>query len=490
MNGEKKDIKSKAFKGTLWKFTERLMSQVVSLIVSIVLARLLLPEDYGVVSIVTMFFALCNVLIDSGLNSALIQKKNADELDFSTVLACCMAMSVLLYAIVFAFAPLIARLYDLPVLLPLMRIMGLILFINSYFSVLSAYVSSTLQFKLFFYSNLSGVLFSALIGITLAYQGYGPWALTAQQLSYTFITTLVLNLVIKFRPSFKFSYERFRGLFDYGWKILISSIISVIYSKIKPLIVGYKYSTRDLAYYDNGQKYPDVLNSSITTTLSSVLFPVISKFQDDMNSVLSISRRYMKLSSFVVVPLLLGVYGVSENFVLVFLTDRWLPIVPYMRIFCIAYLLEFVQMGNLQAIRAIGRSDMVLKLEIIKKIFYFIVIILFIIFINSPKALAFTEVICNIAACCINAYPNRKLIKYGYRQQLKDVLPNFVLGIVMLLIILVVGCIQIESKYFLLILQIILGIITYIIFALVTKNENLLYIYGILKCKQNAKDNV
>lgn len=474
------NLKNKTFSGVIWKFLERICAQGVSLVVSIILARILIPEDYSVVSIVTIFFAFCNILISGGLNTALIQKKDADLEDYSTVLHTTMFVAFILYIIMFITAPLIANIYDKEILVPIIRVMSLTFFINAFKSILSAYTSNNLQFKKFFMATIVGTIISAIIGIYMAAAGYGAWALVVQQMSNSLIDTIMLYFSTKFKILFKISFSKLKTLFKYGWKIFVSSIITVLYDQINPLIVGIKYSTNDLAYYNKGQNYPGLINSTISDTLKAVIFPVMSKVQDDNNMVLNVTRKYIKVSSYIIFPMMIGFFAVSSSFVSVVLTDKWLPIVPYIKIFCFTYMFNIIQVGNLQAIKAIGRSDVTLILEIIKKSLYFIVILLFVIFSNNPLTLAFSSIICTILATLINTYPNRKLLNYKYKYQIKDLLPNLILAIIMGIIISSMNSINIPTGI-LLIVQIIVGIITYLILSIITKNDNLSYLIDYAK---------
>ena len=478
------NIKSKAFSGMIWKMAERMGSQFVSIIVGVILARLLTPEDYSVVAIVSIFFVFCNVFITGGLNTALIQKKDADQLDYSTVLFVSLPISIILYLVMFFAAPSIANLYHKQILVPVIRVMSLTLIITAYQGVVSAKIANDLAFKKTFVSSFVGIAISAVIGIAMAYKGYGAWALVAQQMSGAIIGSITLTIISKIKIRLEFSIERLKGLFNYGWKMFVASVISVIYDEIKPLIVGLKFSAVDLAYYNKGKSYPQLLNSSICDTISSVLFPVISKFQGNKDDVLSITRRFMSVSSYVVFPMLIGFYVLSDSFITVVLTDKWLPISPYIKIFCVSFTFNIVQTANLQAIRAIGRSDIILKLEIIKKTLYFIVIALFIYFSDSPYMLAVSGIVCTIIAIIVNTYPNRKLIGYKYRYQVMDLLPNLAISLVMGII---VGWLDnIDIGVFLkLVLQILVGIASYIILSIITKNKNFRYIFDMIKVRKN-----
>ena len=481
------NLKNKAFSGMIWKFMERICAQVVSLIVSIVLARILMPDDYSIVSIVTIFFTFCNVFISGGLNTALIQKKDADVEDYSTVLHTSMFVALILYMVMFFLAPSIANLYSKQILIPVIRIMSLTFFINAFKSVLSAYTSSNLQFKKFFFSTIVGTIISAFVGIYMAINGYGAWALVAQQMTNSLLDTLILYLTTKYRIIFKVSFKKLKSLFSYGWKIFVSSIISVIYDQINPLIVGVKYTSKDLAYYSKGQSYPGLINSTISDTLQSVLFPIMSKVQDNKEMVLSVTRKYIKVASYVIFPMMIGLFSVSDIFVEVVLTEKWLPIVPYIQIFCFSYMLNIIQVGNLQAIKAIGRSDITLILEIVKKSFYLIIIILFVILSKNPIVLALSSIVCTVFATVVNTYPNRKLLGYKYKYQLNDLLPNLIISIIMGIVVYLIKYIQI-SKVLILILHVFIGIIVYILLSKFTKNENLYYLIDYVRSYFRKRD--
>lgn len=486
--GEESSIKSKAFSGVIWKMAERMGSQIVSVIVGVILARLLTPEDYSVVAIVSIFFVFCNVFITGGLNTALIQKKDADELDYSTVLFVSLPISIILFLIMFYTAPFIARLYDKDILVPVIRVMSLILIINAYQGVVSAKISNDLAFRKTFVSSLISIVVSAVVGIVMAYKGFGAWALVAQQMSSAIIGSVTLTIVSRIRFNISFSVKRLKGLLDYGWKIFVTSVISVVYDEIKPLIVGLKFSAVDLAYYNKGKSYPQLLNSSICDTISSVLFPVISKFQENKSGVLSIIRRFMGVSSYLIFPVLIGFSVLSDSFIIVVLTEKWLPISPYIKIFCISFLFNIIQTANLQAIRAIGRSDIILKLEIIKKTLFFIVIALFVYFSDSPYMLAVSGIICSLLATVINTYPNRKLIGYKYRYQLADILPNIMISIAMGLIVYCVGLLSIAllPKT---VLQVVVGILSYVLLSIITRNGSFKYILNFIKEKIGVPNN-
>ena len=468
-------LKKSAFGGMVWKFSERVCARLVSLVVSIVLARILVPEDYSLVSIVAIFFVLCNVFISGGMNTALIQKKDADELDYSTVLWATLAVALVMYAGMFACAPLIAGLYDKPQLVPVIRVMGLTFFINAFKSVLSAFTSSHLQFRKFFFSTIIGTVISAFVGITMALRGFGAWALVAQEMTNSLIDTLVLLLTTELRIRLRFSKERLRGLLSYGLKNFLSAILHTIYEQVSPLIIGLRFSPSDLAFYTKGRTFPEIINTTLSDTLAAVLFPVLSRVQDNLEDVLGITRRYVKSVSFILFPVMLGMLAVSDSFVILLLTEKWLPAAIYIRIFCMTYIFNLMDVGAVQAIRAIGRSDIILIQEIVKKAAYFVVLIGFVFLSSSPEVMAVSALVCTLIGFVVASVPIRKLIGYRYSWQIFDILPNLIMSGCMCFIVRLIGRLPI-SVGILLPIQIVSGITVYVSLSIITKNENFHYL--------------
>lgn len=352
----------------IWRFAERCGAQLVTFIVSIVLARLLAPEDYGVIALVTVFTTILQVFVDSGLGTALIQKKNADDLDFSSVFYFNLIVCLALYGAMFLAAPFIARFYNNPIYVPLVRVLSLTLIISGVKGIQQSYVSRHMIFKRFFFSTLGGTLVSAVAGIALAYAGFGVWALVAQYLCNAAIDTMILWITVPWRPKFIFSWSRLKGLLSYGWKLLASSLLDTGYSNLRSLLIGKIYSSSDLAFYNQGDKFPNVIVSNINTSIDSVLLPTMSDVQDNHIAVKNMTRRAIMTSIYIMAPLMMGLAFCAEPVVRLVLTDKWLPCVPYLRIFCITYMFWPIHTANLNAIKAMGRSDLFLKLEIAKKV--------------------------------------------------------------------------------------------------------------------------
>lgn len=406
----------------LWRFAERCGAQFVTLIVSIVLARILNPNDFGTVSLVMVFTTIMQVFVDSGLGTALIQKKDADELDFSSVFYFNFAVCLILYAGMFIASPYIAGFYNDDSLTLVIRVVSLTIIISGIKGIQQSYVSRNMLFKRFFFATSGGTVFSAFLGIAMAYAGCGVWAIVAQQLSNTAIDTLILWITVKWRPKKMFSWKRLKSLLSYGWKLLVSSLLDTIYNNLRNLIIGKIYTSADLAYYNQGDKFPKVIVTNINASIDSVLLPSMAGEQDHAERVKSMTRRAIKTSTYIMAPLMMGLLFCAEPIVKLLLTDKWLPSVPYLRIFCFTYMFWPIHTANLNAIKAMGRSDLFLKLEIIKKIMGLTLLLLTMRI--SVMAMACSLIVSGILSQIINSWPNWKLLDYNYFEQLRDILPS------------------------------------------------------------------
>lgn len=474
---KKSSLKRKTVGGFIWRLAERMGAQGVSFIVSIVLARLLAPEVYGIVALVTVFTNILQVFVDSGLGNALIQKKDADDLDYSTVFYFNMAVCIVLYAIMFFCAPLISKFYNQP-LTALVRVISLTLVIAGVKNIQQAFVSKHMLFKKFFFATLGGTIFSAFLGIFIAYKGGGAWALVAQQLSNAVIDTLILWITVKWRPKWMFSFKRLKGLFSYGWKLLASALLDTGYNQLRTLIIGKVYSSADLAYYNKARNFPQMIISNVNTSIDSVLFPSMSAVQDSKEAVKSMTRRAMKTSTYVMAPLLVGLAACGKAIISLLITDKWLPSYPFMVIFCITFMFYPVHTANLNAIKAMGRSDLFLKLEIIKKVVGIISIL--ITFKISVMAMALSLLVTSVLSQIINSWPNKKLMNYGYLEQLKDILPGILLAAVMGGCVYCVNFLHLHSVITLFI-QVPLGAVLYIGLSYLLKLESFTYCISMVK---------
>ena len=403
---------NKVFSNLIWRFSERIGAKLISVVVNLILARILAPELYGTVAIVLVFTEILQVFVESGFGTALIQKKDADDLDFSSVFFFNLAMSVLLYVLLFAFAPLI---------------------IAGVRNVQQAYVSRNMLFKRFFFSTLGGTVVSAVVGIFMAVKGFGVWAYVTQYLLNNLVGTLILWFTVKWRPVARFSLERLKGLFSYGWKLLVSSLLNIVSDKLRPLIIGYRFSPADLSFYNEGLLFPNLIVDNVNSSIDSVLLPALSQQQDSAEQVKTMTRRAIQISSYIMWPLMIGLFVCAEPLVSLLLGQDWLPCVPFVRIFSLYYALFPIHTANLNAIKAMGRSDIFLRLEIVKRVLdlVFVVSTVFI----GVRAMAYGLLIQGVLCLFINSYPNRKLCGYAFSQQLRDIIPAFLLAAAMGLLV-------------------------------------------------------
>lgn len=465
-------------KGFIWRFAERCGAQLVSFLVSVLLARILVPKDYGTIALVTIFTAILQVFVDSGLSTALVQKKDADDLDFSSVFYFNFAVCLILYAGMYIAAPYIAAFYNDPSLTSVIRVISLTIIVSGVKGIQQAYVSRNMLFKRFFFSTIGGTIFSAFLGISLAYAGFGVWALVAQQLSNTAIDTIILWLTVRWRPKRIFSWYRLKNLLSFGWKLLVSSLLDTCYNNLRNLIIGKMYSASDLAFYNQGDKFPKVIVTNINTSIDSVLLPTMSNSQDNKERVKQMTRRAIKTSTYVMAPLMLGLAFCAEPIVKIVLTDKWLPCVPFLRIFCITYMFWPVHTANLNAINAMGRSDWFLKLEIIKKIVGMAILLSTMWF--GVMAMAYSMLLSSLLSQIINSWPNRNLLGYGYMEQVRDFAPGILLSAGMGICIYFIGLLQLPTIATLLI-QFIAGAAIYIVISAVLKLEEFEYLFGMIK---------
>ena len=457
----------------IWKLLERFGTQGLQFIIQIILARLLLPSDYGILALVLIFITIANVFVQSGLSTSLIQKKVVDQVDYSSVLYISLGIAGILYCLLYFTAPLIGVFYDNDSLVLVLRVLALTLFPGAFNSIQNAIVSRTMQFKRLFYSSVGAGIVSGIVGIYLAYHDFGIWALVFQQLSNQVMITLILWFTVRWRPSFTFSLERVKTLYSFGWKLLVSSLIATVYQDLRSLIIGKVYSPAMLGYYNRGKQFPQLVISNINGSIQSVMLPALASHQDDPVRVKAMMRRAIVTSSFIVFPMMVGLAVIAEPLVILLLTEKWLPAVPFLQIFCFTNALMPIHTANLQAVNAMGRSDIFLKLEIIKKIYGLIILAVSLPF--GVYVLALSGILSSVISSFVNAYPNKDLLNYGYGEQISDVLPSLLLSIVMGGSIYLLHFLSL-SPLVTMLLQILAGVIIYPSLAYLFKLECFTYI--------------
>ena len=456
----------------IWKLLERFGVQGVQFILQIILARLLDPHHYGTLSLMIVFTSLANVFVQTGFNTSLIQNKDVTEEDYSSVFWVSLAIAIILYGILFFASPLIADFYRMQEIVTPFRVLALILIPGAFNSVQLAKVSREMDFKKVFYSNVGGTLISGITGIILAYKGFGIWALVVQNLLNIIVACIVMLFTVAWRPRFICNISRVKILFSYGWKLLVSALLDTLYQDIQGLVIGRKYDSATLGFFNRGKQFPQFLINAINGAVQSVLLPAMSALQDKKEEVKRVMRQSMTLSAFIIFPMMAGLAGISETLVKLLLTEKWLPCVPYIKLFCFSFAFWPVQTCNLSAINAMGRSDIFLKLEIIKKSYGMAVLIIAVVFFNTPLAIAATGLVTALLSCFVNAFPNKKLINYSFKKQIADILPTILMSIGMFLFVQTIEKLPI-SEFPLICLQIVSGIAFYIVLLKLLKSEQL-----------------
>lgn len=478
MESQENRIKKKVFSGMIWAFGEQFAAQAVSFILSVILARLLMPDEYGTITMVLVFINIANVFVTNGFGEALVQRKNATDEDFTTVFYCSLAVAVFLYSVLYITAPLIAAFYDSPELALVLRVLSLKLPIASINSIQRAYVQKNMQFKKFFFSTLGGTILSGVLGIFMAYKGFGVWALVAQYMSNSCVATIVMFFTVRWKPKLIFCKSSAKELIKYAWKLTAASLINTVYNELRSLIIGKKYSSSDLAYYNKGNHIPSLAITNINSAISTVIFPAMSQCNNAPNRLKAITRRSMKVAAFVIFPVMGGIIGVGESLIRLLLTEKWIPCVPYLYMACMYWACQPVQTANWQVIKAMGRSDLALRLEIYKKVIGFLLV-----FVSIPfgvEAIAASNVLFAIISMLINIIPNKRLINYSIREQMLDLAPSFISSVVMCLVVLEVGNIVLPDIV-LIPVQVAIGIGIYVFCSVLLRNDSFSYILDILK---------
>jgi len=458
----------KVIKSFIWKFAERASIQVSKFIVQLFLARILLPDEYGLVAIITVFISIADIVVQSGLNTALVQRKNTENIDYSTVLLASIALGIISYFLLFLLSPYIAYWYGESQISLLLRILGVNLLIGSIYSVQIAYISKNLNFRANFISSLVATIISGMLGIIMAILGFGIWAMIVQQIINQLISVLILCFYTKKIFLIKFSLERLKILFSYGWKVMISSIIATLTENMYNATLGKLYDIRTVGYYNRGHQFPTVLCSSANATITSVFLPVMASEQDEKEQVKYITRKGVQNTCFFIFPMICGLFAIAEPMVKVVLTDKWLPSVPFLRLECLYYLTLPIIYVQGQATKAIGRSGIYLATETAKFALTIICILLFK-SINIYYLVAF-RILISLVMLIIQVFINKALINYQWNEIFSDIKKSLVSAIIMGIIVFFLQDLK-APEFFILIIQILSGTVIFIFMSIITKNQ-------------------
>lgn len=424
------DLKNKTVKGVSWSFAEQFLTRGFNLVIGIILARLLSPTDFGLVGMLGIFIAISQLFIDGGLASALIREKNPSEKDFSTVYIVNMTLGVVFYFLLFFSAPLIADFYHQPLLRNLLRATALILVINPLASIHNTLLVIRVDFRSKMIISVANSLIAGTVGILCAYKGLGPWALVGQSITSAIVATLLTLAFVRWMPRLVFSKDSFRRLFSYSSRLLGSQLIQTIYTNVYPLIIGKKYTASDVGYFSRAGQFPNMTSTAFTSAMSQVAFPIMSQIQDDNERLISVYEKYIQVFCFLTFPVLMGLCGCARPLTSFLLTDKWLPCVPLMQIICFSYLPTGIAQLNLNLFYVKGRSDLVLRMEIIKKALMFGVLIISMFF--GIKAICYGLVFNALIDFFYGAFYTKRILGYSPLRQLKIVFPYILLSLVIL----------------------------------------------------------
>lgn len=431
------EMKQKVAKGVFWKLLENGGAQGIQFVIAILLARMLTPAEYGVVGIIMIFITIANVFVQSGFGTALVQKKQADEMDFSSVCYFEIVLAAGMYGILYLAAPIIASYYEIEELRAIVRVLAVVLFPGAVISVQTAYVSRKMEFRGLFLSTLVASVVSGAVSIWMAYKGYGVWAMVGQQVMYYGALMMALFLTVSWKPARMYSMERVREMFGFGWKLLCASLLDTVFNNLYGLFIGKIYNEELLGSYNRGEQFPKLIATDLGMAIQAVLLPAFSSRQEDVVRVRQMVRQAIRLSSFVTLPMLLGMFAVADTMVEVLLGEKWLICVPFLRIMCISYCFWPIHITNLQAINAMGRSDIFLRLELVKKGLSLAALGVGMCF--SVYGMVMIKAVQDFLCTFVNAAPNRKLLGYRIRQQWMDVMPSAGLSFVMCILVMTVG---------------------------------------------------
>lgn len=461
---EKKDIKKATAGGFVWSFGERFLAQLITALVTIILARILAPDDFGVVSIVTVFIMICNVFVTNGIGSALVQRKEVDDLDYNTALCLNLGISFFIYILLFLVAPFIAGFYRMEILAPVIRVMGIRIPIAAINSVQQAYIRRKMEFRKFFFATLGGSIVSGIVGVILAVSGAGVWAIVAQYLTNVCTDTVMLSLFIDWRPRLEFSAASGKRTFSYGSKLLFAELIATLGNNLRVLLVGHSFGASDLAFFDQGQKYPALLTTNANTAINQVMLPVFSRKQDEIKELKNMLRNSVVVGTAILGPMLVGFMAIAPSFVSIVLTDKWLPCIPYLRIFCLYYLTRPLEALCGEAIKGMGKTGWVLIKLIVVNVSSIIFLIISVFVMKSTLFLAYTMLANMTVSVILNWYFSSKYLGYTLLEEVCDFLTGIFPAVIMGVIVVLMNNLPF-GRMPVFIIQILTGVMVYILLS-------------------------
>lgn len=467
-----------------WSMAEKILTDIVSMLVTLILSRLLLPSDYGLVALVQIFINISLIFVNTGLGAAIIQKKDASEEEVSTIFYINILLGIVIYAILYALAPLIAKYKKNELLCSLLRVLAIRIPISSFYSMQHAFIKKRLEFKTYFYSSLAGTIVAGFVGVYLAIKGYGVWALVFSTLTDQIMDSMILLLTTRWIPKFKISFSKSKGTISYGFKLLIKEFISRAYNQSRSLLIGLKYTSSDLAFSNKGQKIPEIVAELTESTMVRVMFPVFSSVQDDKNRFSKMISNTIKLSTFFVTPLMMGLFIIADKLIPLVFTDKWVYCIPYLRVCCFSMMIFPILNADLRAIEAMGKDNDIIKIQTINTTVGIITILISLFVFDNPLYIMIGKLIETIISTIVTISYTKKYFGYGYKEHIRDIKLSFLVSLIMSFIVLLVGKINIGTLG-ILILQILVGIFTYATLSIILKNDSAKFIINFLKDARN-----
>jgi O-antigen/teichoic acid export membrane protein len=474
-------LKQRTIKGLLWSFSDLIANQGIQFIIQIILARLLLPEHFGIIGMILVFIAISNSIIDSGVSQALIREQNSDQADYSTAFYFNLLMSFVMYGILYCFAPAISSFFKEPELNLILRILSIGLIINSIGLIQRAQIIKKIDFKTQTKINICAGILSGLISIIFATLGFGVWSLIVKSLSMQFIQTVLLWVLNGWKPSLVFKYDSFKRLFGFGSKLMIANLFSNIYSNIYFILIGKFYSAAQLGYFTNASKLNDVASQSLTSALQSVTYPVLSSIQNDEERLKVGFRKIIKTITYINFPFMIGLAAIANPLVHLLFGDKWMSMVIYFQLLSFAGMLYPLNAINLNILQVKGKSDLYLLISIVKKVFLTILIVATIWIKFGVIGLVVAAVIDSYSSFWINSYFSGREILYSSIEQVKDITLVYVISICMGVIVYFSGVFLPVSDIIKIMIQIGIGSSVYIGISILTKIKALNEIVELLK---------
>lgn len=459
---EQNSLKKKTISGLFWSFSDLIANQGIQFIIQVILARLLVPKDFGIIGMITVFIAISQSFIDSGFTNALIREKDPSQEDYSTVFYFNLLMAALMYIVLFFSAGAISNFFKEPQLVAILRVIAIVLIINSFGLIQRTMLTKSINFKTQTKISVISSILSGIIAVIFAYTGHGVWSLVIKTLSMQLVQSLLLCIYNRWMPSLVFKIDSFKRLFGFGWKLLVSGLINTLYNNLYFLIIGKSFSAVELGYYTNAQKLRDSASQSITASVQKVSYPVLSSIKEDEDKLRAAYKKIIKTSVFITFPLMIGLAVVGNPLIRLIFGQKWVNSIPYFQILCFAGMLFPLHAINLNILQVKGRSDLFLRLEIIKKIIGLTLIAIVLFFKIGINGLLWAAVLSSYIGYFINSYYSAELLSYSTIEQIKDITPAFIASVLMAIVVYFSSAIIPDSNLVKIIAQIIIGVVVYI----------------------------